>query len=193
MKKIIKIILLLTFALSLSLMGVFAEEKIKIGLLVPLTGQNSEIGQSIIKSTRLAVNQINSLSIEIIPKDTASNPEITLRSANELNKLGVKIVIGPVFNKNLIYLDELKELTFLSLTNKDDNDSKNIINAGINATSQLNAIKKFIELNKIKKTIFLTPSLNYKDEIINAISKSKIKIIKNYIYDTEPTKLTKQI
>ena len=193
MKKIIKIILLLTFALSLSLMGVFAEEKIKIGLLVPLTGQNSEIGQSIIKSTRLAVNQINSLSIEIIPKDTASNPETTLRSANELNKLGVKIVIGPVFNKNLIYLDELKELTFLSLTNKDDNDSKNIINAGINATSQLNAIKKFIELNKIKKTIFLTPNLNYKNEIINAISKSKIKIIKNYIYDTEPTKLTKQI
>tara|TARA_B110001450_G_scaffold98049_1_gene93007 strand:+ start:1656 stop:2807 length:1152 start_codon:yes stop_codon:yes gene_type:complete len=193
MKKIIKIILLLTFTLSLSLMGVFAEEKIKIGLLVPLTGQNSEIGQSIIKSTRLAVNQINSLSIEIIPKDTASNPEITLRSANELNKLGVKIVIGPVFNKNLIYLDELKELTFLSLTNKDDNDSKNIINAGINATSQLNAIKKFIELNKIKKTIFLTPNLNYKNEIINAISKSKIKIIKNYIYDTEPTKLTKQI
>ena len=193
MKKIIKIILLLTFTLSLSLMGVFAEEKIKIGLLVPLTGQNSEIGQSIIKSTRLAVNQINSLSIEIIPKDTASNPETTLRSANELNKLGVKIVIGPVFNKNLIYLDELKELTFLSLTNKDDNDSKNIINAGINATSQLNAIKKFIELNKIKKTIFLTPNLNYKNEIINAISKSKIKIIKNYIYDTEPTKLTKQI
>ena len=193
MKKIIKIILLLTFTLSLSLMGVFAEEKIKIGLLVPLTGQNSEIGQSIIKSTRLAVNQINSLSIEIIPKDTASNPETTLRSANELNKLGVKIVIGPVFNKNLVYLNELKELTFLSLTNKDDNDSKNIINAGINATSQLNAIKKFIELNKIKKTIFLTPNLNYKNEIINAISKSKIKIIKNYIYDTEPTKLTKQI
>mgnify|MGYP001362614628 FL=1 len=193
MKKIIKILLLLTFTLSLSLMGVFAEEKIKIGLLVPLTGQNSEIGQSIIKSTRLAVNQINSLSIEIIPKDTASNPETTLRSANELNKLGVKIVIGPVFNKNLIYLDELKELTFLSLTNKDDHDSKNIINAGINATSQLNAIKKFIELNKIKKTIFLTPNLNYKNEIINAISNSKIKIIKNYIYDTEPTKLTKQI
>ena len=57
----------------------------------------------------------------------------------------------------------------------------------------MNAIKKFIELNKIKKTIFLTPNLNYKNEIINAISNSKIKIIKNYIYDTEPTKLTKQI
>ena len=193
MKKIIKLILLLTLTFSTSLMGVFAEEKIKIGLLVPLTGKNSEIGQSIIKAARLAINQIDSLSIEIIPKDTASNPKITLRSAEELRALGVKIIIGPVFNKNLIHLNKLNELIFLSLTNKNDNSSKNIINAGINATSQLNAIKKFIKLNKIKKTIFLTPDVNYKNEIRKAISSSKIKIIKNYIYNTDPTKLTEQI
>ena len=193
MKKIIKIILLLALTFSLSLKGVFAREKIKIGLLVPLTGKNSEIGQSIVKSTRLAVNQINSLSIEIIPKDTASKPEITLKSARELDKLGVKIVIGPVFNENLIYLGELSNLTFLSLTNKTDNDSRNIINAGINATSQLNAIKKFIKLNEIKKTIFLTPDVNYRSEVDQAISNSKIKIIKNHIYNTDPTKLTAQI
>ena len=193
MKKIIKIILLLTLTLSPSLGSVFAEEKIKIGLLVPLTGKNSEIGQSIIKAVRLAINQIDNSSIEIIPRDTASSPEITLRSANELSSLGVKIVIGPVFNENLIYLDELSELMFLSLTNKNNNWSKNIINAGINAISQLNAIKKFIKLKEIKKTIFLTPDVNYKNEIEQAISNSKIKIIKNYVYNTDPTKLTKQI
>tara|TARA_B110000027_G_scaffold84441_1_gene89625 strand:+ start:600 stop:1760 length:1161 start_codon:yes stop_codon:yes gene_type:complete len=191
--KIIKIILLLTLTFSLSLGRVFATEKIKIGLLVPLTGKNSEIGQSIVNSTRLAINQINNLSIEIIPKDTASEPEMTLKSAKELDELGVKIVIGPVFNENLIYLDELSGLTFLSLTNKNNNNSRNIINAGINATSQLNAIKKFIELNEIKKTIFLTPDVNYKNEIDQAISNSKIKLIENYIYNIDPTILTRQI
>ena len=105
MNKIIQIILLLILTFSLPLEKVLAEQKIKIGLLVPLTGKNSEIGQSIIKSTRLAINQINNLSIEIIPKDTGSNPETTLRSAKELSASGVKIVIGPVFNQNLIYLD----------------------------------------------------------------------------------------
>ena len=193
MIKIIKIILLFTLSFSLSLKEVFAEEKIKIGLLVPLTGKNSEIGQSIIKATRLAINQINNSSIMIIPKDTASSPEISLRSARELSGLGVKIVIGPVFNENLIYLDELNEITFLSLTNKNDGGSRNIINSGINATSQLNAIKKFLELKEIKKTIFLTPDVNYKSEIEHAISSSKIKLIKNNVYNTDPTKLTQQI
>ena len=193
MKKIIQIILLLILGFSLSLKSAFSQEKIKIGLLIPLTGRNSEIGQSIIKSTRLAINKINTSLIQIIPKNTGSNPNTTLRSAKELSELGVKIIIGPVFNENLEYLDELKEVTFLSLTNKSDNRSKNIINAGINATSQIRAIKKFIELNEIKNTIFLTPDVSYKNEISKAISVSKIKIIKNYTYNTDPTKLTDQI
>ena len=193
MNKIIKIILFLVFTFSIVPESLLANNKIKIGLLVPLTGKNSEIGQSIIKSVRLAINTINNASIEIIPKDTQSNPDITLRAAKELANSEIKIIIGPVFNESLIYLDELNELTFLSLTNKNDNFSKNVINAGINATSQLNAIKKFIELNEIKKTIFLTPDVSFRNEIEKAISNSKIKILENYIYNTDPTKLTQQI
>ena len=193
MKKIIKIILILTLTFLVSAKEIFATEKIKIGLLVPLTGKNSEIGQSIIKSTRLAVNKINNSSIEIIPRDTKSNPNDTLKAAKELGELGIKIIIGPVFNKNQAYLDELKKITFISLTNKGENKSKNIINAGINATSQLRGIQKFIELNEIKKTIFLIPDVDYKIEIEKAIDISKIKILSNYIYKTDPTKLTNQI
>ena len=193
MKKIIKIILLLTIVFSINLGNIKANEKIRIGLLAPLTGKNSEIGQSIIKSVRLAINKIDNPSIEIFPRDTKSNPEITLEAAKELADTGVKIIIGPVFNESLINLNELDKITFLSLTNKNENFSKNIINAGINATSQLNAIKKFVELNKINKTIFLTPDVIFKNEIEKAIYDSRIKILENYIYSTDPTILTKQI
>ena len=70
MKKIIKIILFLTLTLLMSLTSIKANEKIKIGLLIPLTGENSEIGESIINSVGLGINKINNSSIEIIPKDT---------------------------------------------------------------------------------------------------------------------------
>ena len=107
--------------------------------------------------------------------------------------MGIKIVIGPVFYKSLEYLDEVEDIIFVSLTNKNVNLPKNIISAGINATSQLNTIKKFIDMNDVKRTIFLTPELNYEIEIKKAIKDSKIKIFKHYLYDTEPTKLTAQI
>ena len=57
----------------------FANEKIKIGLIVPLSGEYKEIGSSIVKSARLAVNKIDDSRIEIIPRDTKSNPETTLK------------------------------------------------------------------------------------------------------------------
>jgi hypothetical protein len=189
----IKIIFfVISFSLSF-LSSAISEEKIKIGLLVPMTGPNKDIGQSIIKAVRLAVNDIDNDSIEIVPKDTATKPDITLKSAYELKEMGVSIVIGPVFYESLIYLDEIKDLTFLSLTNKNLDIPKNIISAGINSTSQFNTIKKFIKMTNIKKVIFLTPKLDYEPEIKKGIKNSKIKIFKDYVYDTEPTKLTNQI
>ena len=193
MKIFIKIIIFFCITSVLIIQKTAAEEKIKIGLLVPITGQNSEIGKSIIKSVRLAVNKIDNSSIEIFPKDTASNPEITLRNAKKLYEDGIKIIIGPIFNENLIYLDELQDVTFLSLTNKVINNPKNIISAGINANSQLKTIIKFQKLNEINKTIFLIPKENYKEEIEKAIKKSKIKIKEVFYYDSDPTKLTNQI
>ena len=184
------------FVISFSLLflsSAISDEKIKIGLLVPMTGPNKDIGQSIIKAVRLAVNDIDNDSIEIVPKDTATKPDITLKSAYELKEMGVSIVIGPVFYESLIYLDEIKDLTFLSLTNKNLDIPKNIISAGINSTSQFNTIKKFIKMTNIKKVIFLTPKINYEPEIKKGIKNSKIKIFKDYVYDTEPTKLTNQI
>ena len=90
-------------------------------------------------------------------------------------------------------MDEIQDVIFLSLTNKTNDLPKNVISSGVNSLSQLNAIKDFLELSEVKKTIFLTPDLDYKNEIKKAIKQSKIKISKQYTYDTEPTKLTKQI
>ena len=193
MKILLKIIILLIFFNLINLQKIYAEEKINIGLLIPLSGEQKEIGKSIMQSVRLAINKIDNSNIQIIPKDTKDDPTRTLAAAKELELKGVKIVIGPIFNKNLIYLDELKEMIFLSLTNKNIKNPKNVISAGINASSQINTIVKFKNQNDINKTIFLIPDSDFKEEIEDAISRSKIKLKYTHIYNTDPTKITKQI
>ena len=169
------------------------DTKIKIGVLAPLSGDNKDLGQQIINSIRMALIDIDDNSIEIYPKDTKSDPNITLRSALELEKMGINLVIGPIFHENLIFLKDVENITFLSLTNKTIDLSKNIISAGINSTSQLKTIKKFLELNEIKKTILLIPDLSYDLEIKKGIKNSKLRFFREYYYNIEPTKLTKQI
>ena len=192
MKTLIKL-LFLTLSIFLLYQNVFASEKIKIGLIVPLSGENSFIGEKIIKSTRLAINKINDDRIEIIPKDTKSNPIDALRVSKELYKNGVRIIIGPVFNESIKYLDDLKNVTFISFTNKLIGNPKNVISAGVNAISQLQTIKKFSDINNLSNSVFLIPRSQFKNEIEQAINKTKIKHKKVFYYDREPTKLTKQI
>ena len=192
MKTLIKL-LFLSLSIFLLYQNVFASEKIKIGLIVPLSGENSLIGEKIIKSTRLAINKINDDRIEIIPKDTKSNPIDALRVSKELYKNGVRIIIGPVFNESIKYLDDLKNVTFISFTNKLIGNPKNVISAGVNAISQLQTIKKFSDINNLSNSVFLIPRSQFKNEIEQAINKTKIKHKKVFYYDREPTKLTKQI
>ena len=192
--KIISLFLItIFFSLILTHERAYSSEKIKIGLMVPLTGEYKSIGKSILNATKLAINKINNDNVLIVPKDTKGNPEITLKVAKELRDNDVKIVIGPLFYKNLIYLDELNQMIFLTLSNKVLETPTNVISAGINAESQINTIKKFKKKFNLERTIFLIPDSDYKLEIENAIKQTKLKLKDKFIYNTDPTKLTSQI
>ena len=170
-----------------------ANSEIKIGLLAPFSGEFKNIGDSVFDSARIALNKINNNNISILPRDTKGKNLETLRQAEELYIEGVRIFIGPVFNKNLKGLEKFKDAYFLSLTNKILNNPENVISAGINARSQFNAIKKYQKINELEKTLILIPKKDYKKEIEQALKESKFKAKKIFYYDTEPTKLTKQI
>ena len=171
-----------------------ASEKIKIGLVIPLSGENKELGESVLKSVRLAINDINDDKILIVPKDNKDDPDQTLKVSNELYNEGIKIIIGPIFKKNTLKLDKLNnDLIFLSFTNKVNNSKRNIISAGVNSISQFNAIKKFQILNGIERSYLFSPNTDILEEIKTGIKKSNIKLKDKFFYDPDPTLITKQI
>ena len=193
MKEFYKKILKILFVFIASINSASSEEVVKIGLLVPLSGESSYIGQSIIQSVRLGINKINNDRLLVLPRDTKSDPSTTLKIVDELYSEGTKIFIGPVFNKNLKELNKFQDAIFLSFTNKVLGNPNNVISSGINAKSQFDAIKKYLEMNDLDGTLVLIPKKNFKEEVEEAIIKSRLKTKKIFYYDAEPTKLTKQI
>ena len=101
MKVIIKYLLSVVFVFLLNTFNIYANEIVKIGLLVPLTGEYNYIGKSIIQSSRMAINKINDSKILILPRDTKSDPKETSKIVEELYEEGINIFIGPVFNESL--------------------------------------------------------------------------------------------
>ena len=193
MKTLFKFTLFVIFTSFLLLSKVLGNDKIRIGLVVPLSGEYSLIGDSIVKSTRLALNKIKNEKFEIVPMDSKANPIDTLKVSKKLSTKGIKIIIGPVFNESSKYLDELSDVTFISFTNKIYGNPSNVISAGVNAISQLQTIDKFRKLNDIQRSIILIPKSDYQKEIEQALKKTNLKIKDKFYYDTDPTLLTSQI
>ena len=193
MKKLFNLIFFVFIFFILTSKLFASESKIKIGLLLPLNGQNQNIGKSVLRAVNLAINKIDDPILEIYPKNNFDNPEDNVRAAEELYNQGVRIFIGPIFDKNTKNLDKLSDAIFITFSNKIKSTQKNLIYAGVNATSQMATIKKFLENNDVKKTICLIPKGDFKDQIEKGISQTKIKLEKVFYYDTEPTEITKRI
>ena len=169
------------------------EKILKIGVLLPLSGKFQSIGESFLKAIQLALYDISNQNIKIFLKDSKGNALDSYKAAKEFEKLGITIVIGPIFYESLERLGETNNITFISLTNKTENIPKNIIAFGINIDSQINALKKYFDEIKVAKTLFLSPKseFNYQSNYIT--KKDILKFYRIYSYDTNPKKITGEI
>tara|TARA_Y100000590_G_scaffold469840_1_gene660087 strand:- start:370 stop:1542 length:1173 start_codon:yes stop_codon:yes gene_type:complete len=168
------------------------EKILRIGVLLPLTGKFQDIGESFLKSIQLALHDIGNESIKIYPKDSKGTALNSYLSAKEFEEMGIKIVIGPIFNENLERLGEIDNITFISLTNKTQNIPKNAIAFGININSQINILKKYFKEIKVSKTLFLSPKSQFVDQS-KMITDSELKFSKVFFYDNSPKKITGEI
>ena len=168
------------------------EKVLKIGVLLPLSGEFQYLGESFLKAVQLAVHDIENENIKIYPKDSKANSLDSYLAAKEFENQGIKIVIGPIFFDCLEKLNEINNITFISLTNKINKIPKNTITFGININSQINSIENHFDKIKVSKTLLLSPKTYYADQV-KIISQSKLNFYKTFLYDTSPKKITGEI
>ena len=170
------------------------QTKIKIGLLAPFSGEYKNLGESLLFSTQLALNEIGDNKIVIIPRNTNSNDKAQLNKAiEEIIDSGAKVIIGPVDSNNFEELKKYKDTIFISLSNRQPNIKGNIISIGISLDSQIDALEKFITKQKKKKTIIMYPNNQYSNLVENQIKDINLKNYKIFKYNPDPKILTGEI
>ena len=199
MKKLITFLILAYLSFTINSSAATQEKKIenknilKIGVLLPLSGQFQNIGESFLKAIQLALYDISDENIKIYPKDSKGNALGAYQAAKELDEEGIEIVIGPIFYDSLERLGEINNITFISLTNKTYKIPKNIIAFGINIDSQINVLKKYFDEIEVSKTLLLSPNSEFTEQSKSIEEKDILKFYRIYSYDTNPKKITGEI
>ena len=169
------------------------EKTLKVGVLLPLSGEFQDIGESFLKAIQLALYDISNEDIKIYPKDSKGNALNAYQSAKEFEEQGIEVVIGPIFYESLERLNEINNITFISLTNKTQKIPSNTIAFGVNIESQINALKKYFDEIKFSKTLLLSPKSEFIDQSKLVAEKDVLKFYRIYSYDVNPKKITGEI
>ena len=74
---------------------------LRIGVLLPLSGQLGSLGQDLLKSAQLALFANDSQRLLLYPEDTKGTPEGTKKALKRLDKLGVDVIVGPLLAENV--------------------------------------------------------------------------------------------
>ena len=167
---------------------------LKIGLLAPLSGEYKELGNSLLYSLQLALNEIDDKNVYIVPQDSGSNNKKKLNDAvKEIRSKDINIVIGPINNEDFEEVKKFNDIIFISLSNIDPEFQQNIISIGISFESQMMALVKFIKQQKKNKTVILIPKNNYTNLIEKKLDKLNLKGYKIFKYNPDPKILTGEI
>ena len=199
MKKLITFLILAYLSFTINSSAVTQEKNsenkniLKIGVLLPLTGEFQDIGESFLKAIQLALYDISDENIKIYPKDSKGNALDAYQSAKELEEEGIEIVIGPIFYESLEKLGEINNITFISLTNKNNKIPKNTIAFGINIDSQINVLKKYFDKIEVNKTLLLSPNSKFTKQSKSIEEKDILKFYRTYSYSINPKKITQEI
>ena len=119
--------------------------KLKVGLLAPFSGEYKNLGESLLLSIQLALDEIGNDKIIIIPRDSGSddNKKLNLAIKDIINN-GAKVIIGPMTSSSFNEIEKYKDIIFISLSNKEPKISSNLINIGISLESQLATIEQLL-------------------------------------------------
>ena len=194
MKKIITLLSYIILVLYSNVLNSEENRNLKIGLVAPLTGEYSELGNSILYSLQLALEEINDRKVFIIPRDGGFNDKQKLNSAiKEIKSQGANIIIGPISHEGFSTAKNHGDIIFISPSNITPKFTDNIISVGISLESQLISITNFLKKQKKRKTIIMFPKNKYEDLIEKKLKELNLDKIKIFKYNPDPQILTGEI
>lgn len=127
-----------------------------IAVLLPLSGSNSSVGETIRSSIIAAVlsNAPNSLSVSFF--DTANNLQLAFDSALKTNP---QIILGPVFSDNVRAIRDIKpnDLPIISFTSDTTALGDGVMTMALMPSNSVESIIREMSADKINNFIIIAP------------------------------------
>lgn len=137
---------------------------VKVALLLPLSGEHAQLGQSMLKAAQMALFDVGYENFELMPKDTGSNPATAATAARTAIAEGAELILGPVFADSVKAVKPVAQgadINVIAFSTDWALAGGNTFIMGFLPFDQVDRVARFAAKQNIKKVGVLAPQAEY--------------------------------
>lgn len=146
------------------------EKVVKIGLLVPLTGDASKVGTALLDAATMALmdkygaQDNGPIRVVLVPKDTQNTPAGAAEAARQVLASGAQLIVGPLYSTQVASVAEVARqygVNVLTFSNNPEVAGGNVYVFGFLADQQVKRIVNYALNQNLTRIALLAPKDAY--------------------------------
>lgn len=155
-------------------------EPIRVGLLLPLTGKHgvNKLGRAMLNAALLALFEIGSKQVYLMPYDTGGTPEGAAKAATNLVREGVEIILGPLFNTSVQAVSAItreQSLPVIAFSSDRRVAGNGVYLLSFTPNQEVDAIISYAISRGLRRLALLAPDDNYGLAVLSAAQKATLR------------------
>ena len=156
-------------------------EKVRVSLLLPLSGKHGEMGQSMLKAAQMALFDVGSANFELVPRDTHSTPDGAAAAAQAAVADRDQLILGPVFAEDLKAVRPVASsanIPVIAFTTDWKQAGNDTYIMGFLPFAQVSRVAQFAQSRGFDHVGVFAPSTEYCDVALSTLQRSGVNVTK---------------
>lgn len=167
-----------------------AEDSLKVGVLLPLSGSAKSIGQGMQNAMFMALDDLQNDKLLLSFYDTKSTEEGAVEAIKKASKDGVKLILGPLISKSVEVISPIalsENIPVVSFTTSPQVLQRGIYSIGLLNGEQIERAVSYAQSQDKSRLVLLVPDnnngLNILKSVMMSVKDKNISLVKVGFYD----------
>ncbi len=173
--------------------GAARTKKVRVAMLLPLTGKNADLGQSMLKAAQMAMFDVGSANFELVPKDTKSTSDGAAAAAQDAAQSGTSLFLGPIFAEDVRAVKPVassSNIPMVAFTTDWSLGGGNTYIMGFLPFAQVSRVAQYAATHGADKLAVYAPTTPYCDVVISTLQRTSADVVRVERYSPQQTDLT---
>ena len=175
-------------------------DAIRVGLLLPLSGEAGQLGQQMRQAAEMAVLDIGTPNFQLLPRDTGGTVDGARRAAQSVIDDGAQLILGPLFSQNVRAVAEVarpRNVNVVAFTTDETVAGDNALVMGFVPAAQVDRVVEYTTRQGIGRFAVLAPDTPYGNAVAeatrDAVRERGASLVDQVMYNPNGTEFSDEV